>query len=49
LNYDDFINEKELIRGIIDHDGYGQILNHYDGGAWDISVKGKLFYVMRID
>jgi hypothetical protein len=49
LNYDDFINEKELIRGIINHDGYGQILNHYDGGAWDISVKGELFYVMRID
>lgn len=49
LNYEDFVDTDELIKGIIETDGYGQILNHYDGGAEEIYVKDKLFYVMRID
>jgi hypothetical protein len=49
LNYEDYVNTDELIKGIIETDGYGQILNHYDGGAEEIYVKDSLFYVMRID
>lgn len=49
LNYEDFVDTDELVKGIIETDGYGQILNHYDGGAEEIYVKDKLFYVMRID
>ena len=49
LNYEDYVDTDELIKGIIETDGYGQILNHYDGGAEEIYVKDSLFYVMRID
>lgn len=49
LSMNDFINKNDFIEGVIEADGYGQILNGYDGSADEIYVGKKLFYVMRID
>jgi len=42
-------NTEWFSKKITELEEINEELNHYDGGAWDISVKGKLFYVMRID
>jgi hypothetical protein len=49
LDWKDYINKDELIKGVIDADGYGHTLNSYDGTADEVYVNGQLFYVMRID
>jgi hypothetical protein len=49
LNWEDYINRREFIDGVIDEDGYGVTLNRYDGSVDDVRVQDQLFYVMRID
>ena len=47
-NYDNFINQREFIDGVVEADGIG-IINHYDGSYDAVYVNGEEFYVMRID
>jgi hypothetical protein len=49
LDWNDFIDKDEFIKGVIDADGYGQTINNYDGSADEVYVNDELFYVMRID
>jgi hypothetical protein len=49
LNWADYIDKDEFIKGVIDEDGYGHTLNSYDGSADEVNLNGQLFYVMRID
>jgi len=49
LDWKHYINKDELIKGVIDADGYGHTLNSYDGTADEVYINGELFYVMRID
>jgi hypothetical protein len=49
LDWKHYINKDELIKGVIDADGYGHTLNSYDGTADEFYVNRQLFYVMRID
>jgi hypothetical protein len=49
LDWSNYINKGEFIKGVIDTDGYGHTLNRYDGTAEEIYVNDTLFYVMRID
>lgn len=49
IDWSEFINQNDLIEGIIDADGYGHTLNSYDGNADEEYVNDELFYVMRID
>ena len=46
LDYKDYIDKDEFIKGLIDSDGYGMV-NGYDGNVTEIYVKNQLFYVMR--
>ena len=46
LEYTDYIDKDEFIKGLIDSDGYGMV-NGYDGNVDEIYVKDTLFYVMR--
>ena len=46
LEYTDYIDKDEFIKGLIDSDGYGMV-NWYDGNVDEIYVKDTLFYVMR--
>lgn len=48
-DYKSFVDVDELIEGMIEADGYGHHLNHYDGNADEVEVLGETFWVMRID
>jgi hypothetical protein len=49
LNYDNFIDRRSFIQDVIDSDGYGNLLNGYDGNADEVKVQDEWFYVMRIN
>lgn len=49
MDYNDFIDEESLIEDVVDIDGYGHVLNHYDGNADEVKVLETLYWVMRID
>jgi hypothetical protein len=49
LDYKDYIDKRSFIDAVIEEDGYGHTLNHYDGNADEVKVQGEWFYVMRID
>lgn len=49
FSWADFIDRDEFIDGVIEQDGYGHLLNSYDGEADEVKVEGVMFYVMRID
>ena len=44
-----FINKDDLIHGIIEEDGYGTVLNHYDGTVDEEIIRNNTYYIMRID
>jgi len=49
LNWEDYIDKDDFIKGVIDADGYGHTMSSYDGNADEVYVQDKLFYVIRID
>lgn len=49
LNIDDFIDLRELAKGIVDTDGPGPALGTYNGEIYDVRVQNEIFYVGRID
>lgn len=49
LEWDEFIDKDEFIKGVVEEDGYGPTLNSYDGTADETKVGDQWFYVMRID
>jgi hypothetical protein len=49
LEISNYINKEKFMKEIINNDGYGEILNRYDGTADEIFLDGDLFFVMRID
>jgi DNA repair exonuclease SbcCD ATPase subunit len=48
LDYKDYIDKDEFIKGLIDSDGYGMV-GGYDGNVSEYSIKDKTFYVIRIN
>lgn len=49
IDWEQFINRRDFIQGVIDADGFGHTLNGYDGNADEIKIQDQWFYVMRID
>lgn len=49
FDIENFINKDDLIHGVIDEDGYGSVLNHYDGSVDEIKILKNTYYVMKID
>jgi len=47
-DFDNFINERDFIDGVIDADGI-EIINGYDSSYDTVYVNGEQFYVMRIE
>ena len=43
----DYVDMDELTREIVRHDGYGHLLNGYDGLDDEYEVNGKWYHVMR--
>jgi flagellar biosynthesis GTPase FlhF len=48
LNYEDYINKDEFIKGLIDSDGYGMV-GSYDGEVSEYYIKDETFYVIRLN
>jgi hypothetical protein len=49
IDWEDFIDKDEFIKGVIESDGYGNTLSTYDGNADEVYVQDQTFYVIRID
>lgn len=49
LDIEYYIDKDGLIEDLINTDGYGNVLNHYDGTADEYTVKNETYYVMRIN
>jgi hypothetical protein len=45
----EYIDKDDAIEDIISSDGYGQILNGYDGNYDEVTVDGEDFIVMRVN
>ena len=48
MNISDYLDKESAIEDIINSDGYGQILNGYDGNYDEVDVDGDNFIVMRV-
>lgn len=48
MKISEYINKEDAIQDIIDSDGYGHILNSYDGNYDEVDVDGDNFIVMRV-
>ena len=48
MNIADYLDKESAIEDIINSDGYGQILNGYDGNYDEVDVDGDNFIVMRV-
>jgi DNA repair exonuclease SbcCD ATPase subunit len=48
LNYEDYIDKDEFIKGLIDSDGYGMV-GSYDGNVSEYYIKDETFYVIRLN
>jgi hypothetical protein len=49
LDLYEFIDKRELARGVIESDGYGNTIGTYDGEMYEYDIEGEIFYVGRID
>ena len=49
LDLYEFIDKRELARGVIESDGYGNSIGTYDGEIYEYDIEGEIFYVGRID
>jgi hypothetical protein len=47
--YDDYIDDDELIKDIIDSDGYYNTLNHYNGDGDTIVWDDEIYHIMNTD
>lgn len=49
LDISEFIDKRELARGVIESDGYGSAIGTYDGEIYEYDIEGEIFYVGRFD
>jgi hypothetical protein len=44
----DFIDTDEIVNTVVSSDGYGSLLNSYDGDYDTFNINGTEYYVMRV-
>ena len=49
LELKNFVDMRELIKGIVEIDGYGQTINGYNGGEDTIEFNNETYYIFQID
>jgi hypothetical protein len=49
LEWKYYIDKDAFIEGVVEEDGYGHTLNHYDGTSDEVKIQDEWYYVMRID
>lgn len=45
----DFVDRREFIQGVIDSDGWGTLLNPYDGTYEEETVNNRSYYIVRVN
>ena len=49
LELKNFVDMRELIKGVVESDGYGNILNHYNGDEDTIVFDGDTYYIFQME
>ena len=49
LERNGFIDRDEVVSAVIDSDGYGNILNHYDGTQEEVMIGDETYYIFPND
>ena len=49
MSIEDYVDKDSMVQDLIDTDGYGHLLNHYDGSYDTVNVNGEELYVMRVE
>ena len=49
LEWKYYMDKDAFIEGVVEEDGYGHTLNHYDGTSDEVKIQDEWYYVMRID
>ena len=49
LELKNFVDMRELIKGIVEIDGYGQTINSYDGSEETVEFNNETYYIFQID
>ena len=49
LELKNFVDMRELIKGIVEIDGYGQTINSYNGGEETVEFNNETYYIFQID
>lgn len=49
MRIEDYIDQRELVQGILDSDGFQNNLNLYSGRGEFVNVRGEEFFVGRVD
>lgn len=49
LERNDFIDRDEVVSAVIESDGYGNILNHYDGTQEEVMIGDEIYYIFPND
>jgi hypothetical protein len=49
LEWKYYMDKDAFIEGVVEEDGYGHTLNHYDGTLDEVKIQDEWYYVMRID
>jgi predicted nuclease with TOPRIM domain len=49
LEWKYYMDKDAFIEGVVEEDGYGHTLNHYDGTSDEVKIQDEWYYVMRMD
>jgi len=49
LNLDEFVDKSAMAQDIVNDDGFGHTLNHYDGNEYTVEFQGDTYYIFQID
>jgi len=49
INLDEFVDKSAMAQDIVDSDGFGHTLNHYDGNEDTVEFQGDTYYIFQID
>jgi hypothetical protein len=48
-DYDNFIDQEALISDVVSTDGYGNLINHWDGSEETVEFDNETYYIFQID
>ena len=49
LEWKYYMDKDAFIEGVVEEDGYGHTLNHYDGTSDEVKIQDEWYYIMRLD